>query len=104
MKYRIKEHRQARGWTQEQLAEMANASKGYISLLESGRRDPSAETLRSLAAAFGVDVTALIEPSTDAARSIIDHLEIFQKLNEADRAVVARIALSMAPKDETGSQ
>lgn len=104
MKYRIKEHRQARGWTQEQLAEMANASKGYISLLESGRRDPSAETLRSLAAAFGVDVTALIEPSTDAARSIIDHLEIFQKLSEADRAVVARIALSMAPKDETGSQ
>ena len=100
MKYRIKEHRTARNLTQEQLAQLAGSSKGFISQLESGKRDPSAETLRSLAAAFDIDVTEMIAPENDAAREAIDLLEIFQKLSHEDRQAVAHIARMMLPKDD----
>lgn len=99
MKYRIKEHRKSRGWSQEHLASLAGTSKGYISQLESEQREPSGEMLRSLAAAFGVDVTEMIEPGDDAAREAIEHLSIFMKLSPEDRAAVARIALGLKPDD-----
>lgn len=99
MKYRIKEHRTKRGWSQEHLATLAGTSKGFISQLESGKRDPSAETLRSLAAAFEVDVTEMIEPEDDAARQAIDHLSVFLKLRPEDRDAVVRIAVGLKPDD-----
>ena len=101
MKYRIKEHRTTRGWTQEQLAQLAGSSKGYISQLESGKRDPSAETLRSLAAAFNVDVTEMIAPENDSAKEAIDLLETFLKLSPKDRQAVAHIARMMLPHSDT---
>lgn len=99
MRYRIKEHRKARGWTQEQLAQMVGTSKGYISQIESGARDPSAETLRSLAAAFDLDAVQMIEPDSEEARSIMDHLAVFQKLSPEDQAAVARIAAKLLPRE-----
>lgn len=99
MRYRVKEHRTARGWSQEYLAKLAGTTKGYISQIETGKRDPSAETLRSLAAAFDVDVTEMILPENDLARQAIDHLSVFLRLDPEDRAAVARIALKMSPDD-----
>lgn len=100
MKYRIKEHRKARGWTQEQLAQMVGTTKGYISQMENGVREPSAETLRSLAAAFGVDAVQMIEPDSDEARAIMNHLATFQKLAPEDQLAVARIAEKLLPRDD----
>lgn len=99
MKYRIKEHRKARGWSQEHLASLADTSKGYISQLESGQRDPSAEMLRSLAAAFEKDVTEMIEPENDEARQAIEHLAVFLKLSPEDRSAIARMAVGLKPDD-----
>lgn len=96
MRYRIKELRQSRGWSQEHLAELAGTSKGYISQLESGKREPSAETLRSLAAAFGVDATGLIESDTHEGRELNRHLALFQRLSPEDQAAVMRIVQGMA--------
>jgi transcriptional regulator with XRE-family HTH domain len=60
---RIKRLREARGWSQSELARQAKLSgPAHVSLLESGaRRDPSASTLQRLAKALRVPVAALLE-------------------------------------------
>lgn len=55
---RLKLERLKRSWTQEHLAEAAHLSVRTVQRLESGE-DPSAETLRTLAEALGVDVAEL---------------------------------------------
>ena len=58
---RLKELREGRGFTQEQLAKRAKVSRAYLSRLEMGRHDPPLSRLRNLAKALGVPVTALLE-------------------------------------------
>lgn len=41
MKNRIREHRNARKLTLEQLAEMVGTSKGYLSDIETGKAEPT---------------------------------------------------------------
>jgi transcriptional regulator with XRE-family HTH domain len=72
----VKRLRQARGWTQEQLAVYASSSQPTVNLLEAGKRNPSAATLEKLARALEVDVVDLFpkpptpQPSLeDAAQS-----------------------------------
>jgi transcriptional regulator with XRE-family HTH domain len=55
---RIRLERIKRSWTQDHLAEKANLSSRTIQRLESGT-DPSMETIRALADAFGIEVEAL---------------------------------------------
>ena len=54
-------YRNAKGWTQEQLAEKAGISPGYLAHLEALRSDaePSFETLSRLACALGVTISEL---------------------------------------------
>lgn len=99
MKFRVKEHRLEREWSQEHLAKLAGTTKGYISQIENGKRDPSAETLRSLAAAFDLDVTEMIAPETEEAIEAIEILTVFQKLRPDDRNDLLRIARKMVPED-----
>lgn len=99
MKYRIEEHRMKRGWSQDHLAEIAGTTKGYVSQLETGKRQPSARTLRNLAEAFGVDVTEMIAPEGDDALRVIEHLSVFLKLSREDQGVIARSALGLLPDD-----
>ena len=66
----IKELRERRGMTQEELARRAGVSQGYVAKLEPpsrpGRRktvrqtNPSLDVLKRLARAFGVPVTELL--------------------------------------------
>lgn len=58
---RVKQLRRAAGLTQEALAHKAGVSCGYLARLETGRHDPKLSTLRTLAKALGVPVTALLE-------------------------------------------
>ena len=62
----IKPLRQWRGITQEQLAEEAGISQGYLSALETGRRTGDLETLRAIATALqvGLDAVAYAEQDT----------------------------------------
>lgn len=91
MKYRIKELRQARGWTQEHLAMLAGTNKGYISQLESGKREPSTETLRSLAAAFEVEAAQMIESSSPSDADAVRLLSDFERLAPADKETVLHL-------------
>jgi transcriptional regulator with XRE-family HTH domain len=54
--------RQAKGMTQEQLAEQSGFSQQYISDLERGRRNPTVVTLYELAQALGSTPVDLIKP------------------------------------------
>lgn len=58
---KLKQLREARGWTQEQLAEKAGVSRAYVSRLEIGRHDPPLSMLEKLAKALKVKVGKLLE-------------------------------------------
>lgn len=55
----VRSLRAARGLTQEQLAERAEISVDFLSLIERGRSSPSFDNLDDLAQALGVSVAHL---------------------------------------------
>jgi len=58
---RIRARRLELGWTQEKLAGEAGVSKGFLSDLESGKRNVGAETLLSIATVLGVSMDYLMK-------------------------------------------
>jgi transcriptional regulator with XRE-family HTH domain len=58
---RIQALRNQRGLTQEQLADKAGLSRGYIARLETGRHDPAATTLAKIAKALRVPISSLFK-------------------------------------------
>jgi transcriptional regulator with XRE-family HTH domain len=58
---RLKAIRERRGWTQEQLAERASISRGYLARLETARQDPRLSVIERLAKALRVNVDALLK-------------------------------------------
>jgi molybdate-binding protein/transcriptional regulator with XRE-family HTH domain len=62
---RVREHRDRRGWSQEDLARRSGLSRAGISAIETGRLVPSAAAALALASAFGRRVEDLFRlPST----------------------------------------
>lgn len=57
---RIKEHRQRRNLTQEMLAESIEMSPGYMSLIETGRKKASLETLLSISKELNITLNELL--------------------------------------------
>jgi Predicted transcriptional regulators len=58
----VREVRQTRGMTQEQLAERSGFSQQYISDLERGRRNPTIVSLYELAQALKSTPIELLQP------------------------------------------
>lgn len=56
----VRRLREARGLTQEQIAEKSGFSQQYISGLEQGRRNPTIVTIYELAVALGVSHVDLV--------------------------------------------
>ncbi len=85
---RLREYREAKGWTRVQLGVYAGVSTSTVSLAESGGRTPNAETLGKLARALDVEPGDLFaeaaspkaqapsspETSAEERRSILDKL------------------------------
>jgi transcriptional regulator with XRE-family HTH domain len=61
----VRRLRQERGWNQTELAFHAGLAPSVISQIETGKRDPSAATLRKLADALSVGVPELFEGAQD---------------------------------------
>lgn len=102
---RIKDIRDARGMTQDQLAEKAGISKGFLSDVENNKRNISSENLLRIANVLGASVDYLLRGETRAANReevvIPPELsEVAEELNltyaetlellEAHRSVIAR--------------
>ena len=54
--YRIRELRRARGLSQKHLAELARLSQATVAHIETGRKDPSVETLRKVTRALDIHI------------------------------------------------
>ena len=70
-------------WTQEELAERAQISVSFLSMIERGERIPHVETLAAIAAALGVTLSELFA-GTD--REIADSPDLLRPLEEFVRA------------------
>lgn len=68
MKLNLRALRKERDWTIDDLAEVSGLSRGYISQLETGKRQPGPETISLLCEVFSVTASTLIEDeyATDA--------------------------------------
>ena len=64
MEYKVRELRQSRGWSQGTLAFYSGITVSQISLIESGKRNPSAKSLVTLADALGVSIGELFGEET----------------------------------------
>lgn len=63
MSLHLKHFRNQKGLTLDQLAEMSGLSKGFLSQLETGARQPSMDTIKILSAALNVVDTDLLAPT-----------------------------------------
>jgi len=61
---RVKQERQARRWTLDQLAEASGVSRRALVNVEQGAANPSVGTLLRISDALGVGLPALVEPPT----------------------------------------
>jgi len=58
---RVRAMREARGLSQEKLAELAGVHRTYLSSLERGGRNVGLDNINAIAAALGVPTAALFE-------------------------------------------
>ena len=63
---RLRATRQARGYSQQQLAGMAGVSRQAVSAVEAGHSDPSLRVALALATALGTTVEELFGPGIPA--------------------------------------
>ncbi|ORA32888.1 XRE family transcriptional regulator [Mycobacterium aquaticum] len=68
---RVKQERQARGWTLDHLAEVASVSRRMVVSVEQGAVNPSVGTLLRLSDALGVGLPALVEPPEPKAVKVV---------------------------------
>ena len=109
----IRELRASRAWSQATLAEQSGVSAAAISLIESGKRQPMADTVEKLAVALGVSISELVaapRPHRAEASFMLEELEgtyyesaaqYIEYLLRRQRAdTVLRIFEPTKPKDE----
>ncbi|MBZ5539842.1 MAG: helix-turn-helix transcriptional regulator [Acidobacteriia bacterium] len=104
---RVKEIREAKKWTQDQLATKSGVSKGFLSDIENNKRNPSSEYVLKIANALGASIDYLLrgdeplpasqrEPTVipQALASAAEQLSLSYsdtvELLEAHRSVIAR--------------
>lgn len=63
----IRRYRDAAGLSQQQLADYADVSKGFVSALEGGRNVPNLEMLIKIAKACGVRPGEMLDALIEAA-------------------------------------
>ena len=84
---RIKEARQTKGFTQEQLAEKLDVSIGYVSQLERGVTKISLDTLAAVSTTLSTDITFFLSGSAIGGKNYMQNefFDRFSKLAENDK-------------------
>ena len=90
---RIKEQRVKRKMTQEELAERANVTSGYISLVETARKKISLETLLEVCIALDITLNELLTGNQIPLASDynVDYAELIANCNEYERKLIYEI-------------
>lgn len=92
MTLQLRQIRTDRSLTQDQLAEMTGLSKGFLSQLETGARQPSVETIALLSSALKVSKAELISPTgfgepsapETIARRVLSNLDMQPSSSDED--------------------
>ena len=58
---RIRAQRQARGWTQVEMADFLAMDRSYLSEIETGKKDPSLTMLKTLATGLKTTISKLTD-------------------------------------------
>lgn len=74
MNNRIREWREARGWSQGHLGALIGCSQPQVSRWERGTRKLTEERLRQFSAALGVGIAELLDPSAECEGDALDGL------------------------------
>ncbi|NOD33515.1 MULTISPECIES: helix-turn-helix domain-containing protein [unclassified Ruegeria] len=85
MKIRIKEIRQAKGLTQDELAVKVDLSRSYLAQLEKGKRPLTTKKQAIIAAALDVEPTELVDFSAPDKDEEVLLLEAFRALSPEQR-------------------
>ena len=90
---RIKEHRQRRNLTQEMLAELIEMSPGYMSLIETGKKKASVETLLMICRALNITLSDLLTGNQIVLNSDYNReiAELMSGCNEYERRLIFEI-------------
>jgi transcriptional regulator with XRE-family HTH domain len=97
MRLKLKTIRTERHLTIDQLADLTGISRAHISLLENGKRQPSADALQSFASALGVRVTELIDEG-DMGDDLATIINVIAALDPDQRKAVLLDASSRLKK------
>lgn len=66
MKSRVRELREARGWSQAQLGERLDVSRQTVNAIETGKYAPSLPLAFRIARLFGAPIESIFQPGNDA--------------------------------------
>jgi transcriptional regulator with XRE-family HTH domain len=77
----IKLCRVQRNLTQKELAERADISKSYLSLIERGKRDPTFSTVEDIATALNVPTSILVFLAADGEELELVNADLAEKLS-----------------------
>ena len=99
---RIKEAREARGWTQERLAVEMNTTQQTIQRWETGQTDPKASVIKEISKLLGVTVSFIMnvnETETSVSSLSSDEKQLisnYRKCNSDMRSTIRSLASSLA--------
>ena len=98
MALRIRQLREAKGWTQADLAERARMSRSQLAMIEAETRPANTLRLNAIAAALGVVPEDLFDSGTEDGRLS----RVLRQLSDEDRSLVLSLAESLAAKSAKG--
>ncbi len=93
-KTRLKEAREAKRWTQADLARKTNLTPAAISQFESGDREPNLDSLRKLSEELGVPLDFLASGKSKELQELSDELVLFRNLkglNKEDQDILMNV-------------
>lgn len=85
---RLRELREERGYTQEQLANILHTSRSRIGMYEKGMREPDFEMQEAIADLFNVNLDYLIGRKNDVPEfdpEMLTLIEIYSKCNDENK-------------------
>ena len=93
----VKSLRVSYGWQQKELSERLEISSNYLCLIETGKRNPSADVIEKCAKEFGVSKEALDFLSTSIPAELDpENASIYRKLQENVASLLLFQAQSVA--------
>lgn len=95
MGLRIRELRDAKGWTQQHLASLAGISRSQLAMIETGTRPANTLRLRAIAKALGVSEPDLFPRNSPEATIFA----CMPDLSDQDQAMLASMAEALAAKN-----